>query len=90
MKKIKNKYDIYLYTINKHNILIYIPSDSRFITVNIKFLHWKHISNFIMFYISKLYISDINRIYIDGRSLLLNKKIISTCNTLVTMCLVNL
>ena len=65
--------------------LIYIKPNNLYINVNNNFLVWKYLVRLIMFYVDKMKIVSIEEVSVTGRSNLLNKKIIATLNTIISM-----
>lgn len=81
----KINYKMYFYTINRDMTLIYIKQNNLYINVNNNFLVWKYLVRLIMFYVDKMKIVSIEEVSVTGRSNLLNKKIIATLNTIISM-----
>lgn len=81
----KINYKMYFYTINRDMTLIYIKPNNLYINVNNNFLVWKYLVRLIMFYVDKMKIVSIEEVSVTGRSNLLNKKIIATLNTIISM-----
>lgn len=85
MQVINHNIKVLIYTLNKNKILFKVDKLKIFITLDSSILGWYIITKFIFFLTHNLNINDITQVNIDGRSNLLNKKIIATFNTIISL-----